>query len=719
MDPNESPNSGLIGGGDRPRWVSPRRNSIPRKPIGIARFVEPDDMGGQTQRGHSNRYHSQWQQLPGDDSYQTDSIDYSQSKTPAMFFQREHVDHEMPGRRRHISLVCAFLVLPLLAITAALLIIIYKSLLEHDAQQCSGLIVDYGASQLTSLSTWISTIAAFLAPALMALLSYPIARVMTQYSSRGSDSLPSPYQTGLLIDLFGGSPLSLWTTLTYIVSKKRAKASALVIFAFAALFFALLLSILAQLADFWLHRATSSILHTSTEALDSALYGRKLSDFCENYYETGEDSRWECLETVRAPGDNVVIPCSVVCGNALFYPTGFAQGYFLTNSMSTNNSLVTSGPSQQNGSGLLNQTVVLLPANVDDNTTWTANSVGVSTQCDFAASKCSLSSVGSWSQFTCDGGLLPIGFNSSGEIYFNNTADYNDNDYWLSTLLKDQSDPSSQPGQLDNPWTFALAMNIEVYMRNRISAATGDGVRSDNNLFTILQCTSTTHNVEYTAEPQRANITSNNTSSTSGSSSSRSITINKLTQADQRVHRTIQEQILFASQNSAIYLQNAMIGAVFASTDGNETLRRFEEEFSRIALSFAASSFEGDDTISRQKIEDKVVSCVETAPLWSLVGLVCLYTVLAVVLTLVAWVASGDGNVRSAKAQLSVVGVVAEAFEGRKRGGVRKVEDLFDELHPAADGVQEGTERRTKRLGFRGAEGGMVYCVVDGEGGVR
>ena len=114
-------------------------------------------------------------------------------------------------------------------------------------------------------------------------------------------------------------------------------------------------------------------------------------------------------------------------------------------------------------------------------------------------------------------------------------------------------------------------------------------------------------------------------------------------------------------------------------------LPKFEEEYGRLALSFAAASFEDTPTAQRHIVEQQVVSCVQRAPLWSLVGLVCVHVVLAVVLTIVAIVASSSNNVRRAQAQLSVAGLAAKAFDEKgipqhdHHQSVTSMQDLFEE----------------------------------------
>jgi hypothetical protein len=239
-------------------------------------------------------------------------------KFSAMFRRQRKPSWVMTGRLRHITLVCAFLVLPLCGVTIALLSVLYQNLQApshlESSQPCSGLIVNYGASQLTSVSTWISTIASLLAPAFMALLAYPVVKTMTRRleTNHSTKKMPSPYQTGLLVELLGGNLVALWSSLSYMISRKRARLSPLLYFSYAALVCAILFGIFTQLADFWLHRATHSIIYTVSRPISAAGYGRRLSDSCQNYYDTDAALQAACTG-VRLNMNELYPPCSVVC----------------------------------------------------------------------------------------------------------------------------------------------------------------------------------------------------------------------------------------------------------------------------------------------------------------------------------------------------------------------------------------------------------------------
>jgi hypothetical protein len=90
---------------------------------------------------------------------------------------------QMNGRMLEISLACAATMLPMGALIAALLLLVYQNLLPGTDQSQSfaepyeaGVYVDYSATRLAFMSSWISTLGAYLSILLMTLSSFSVAR---------------------------------------------------------------------------------------------------------------------------------------------------------------------------------------------------------------------------------------------------------------------------------------------------------------------------------------------------------------------------------------------------------------------------------------------------------------------------------------------------------------------------------------------------------------
>lgn len=104
--------------------------------------------------------------------------------------------------------------------------------------------------------------------------------------------------------------------------------------------------------------------------------------------------------------------------------------------------------------------------------------------------------------------------------------------------------------------------------------------------------------------------------------------------------------------------------------------------------------------LAAQERSSLLVARVPAAPLFTLVAANLLFVTLGVILTLIA-LSTSSGEVRDVQARLSIVGLVADRFEGMKaRRGVESIDELFEER----DG-----QRSTQVAIDRVAGGGYAY----------
>lgn len=140
--------------------------------------------------------------------------------------------------------------IPLLALSAVLLALVFKHQVNSDpplfdigtdqtipfidnkgtsdfAADGNAYYVNYDATRLITVASWSSTVAPLLPGFVLALLSFPIAKQMLDGSTaqRRSQSLTTPYQTSLLLALYGGSIGSLWPTAKYFFWPSREHLS--------------------------------------------------------------------------------------------------------------------------------------------------------------------------------------------------------------------------------------------------------------------------------------------------------------------------------------------------------------------------------------------------------------------------------------------------------------------------------------------------------------
>lgn len=127
----------------------------------------------------------------------------------------------------------AVIVIPAVLLTAVLLGLIthnqvqqtYSALLgvpNPQATDSTALFVDFSATRLLTVASWISTVSSLLPSFAMTLLSYPVARSILDASrNRSRAKLPTPYQLSMLLGVLNGSVRSLWSWVEYRRWKRR------------------------------------------------------------------------------------------------------------------------------------------------------------------------------------------------------------------------------------------------------------------------------------------------------------------------------------------------------------------------------------------------------------------------------------------------------------------------------------------------------------------
>lgn len=143
---------------------------------------------------------------------------------------------QIEGALRDIlwALVCVSL--PMLVLTATFIGLVYtykistnpgppdQSLSSSSSTDPNAYYVNYSATRLITVSSWTSTVTSFTASFVMALVSYPIAKsYLSRSNAASTESLPTPYQLRLILDLVGGGFGSLWTWIQYCFWRHRSR----------------------------------------------------------------------------------------------------------------------------------------------------------------------------------------------------------------------------------------------------------------------------------------------------------------------------------------------------------------------------------------------------------------------------------------------------------------------------------------------------------------
>ena len=141
-----------------------------------------------------------------------------------------------------IVLACLIICIPMLVLSAGLLGIIYayrviqteSDLLFSESSNGididpSAYLVNYSATRLITIASWTSSVAPLLPGFVMTLLSFPAARRLLRTSQAGQEqSLPTPYQLGLYLQLLTGGVGSLWQWIRYRALSKRERQASVV-----------------------------------------------------------------------------------------------------------------------------------------------------------------------------------------------------------------------------------------------------------------------------------------------------------------------------------------------------------------------------------------------------------------------------------------------------------------------------------------------------------
>jgi len=150
---------------------------------------------------------------------------------------------------RIVKFLAAFLTtVPFLLVVGVLLHLIFANRVERrtstspnlrlpsDTDDADAYLVNFSATQLTTLASWASNIATLVPGFLMTLYSHHLASMMRRQSQNSENgTLPTPYQLGLLLEALDAKLTSLWDGLMYLSWKRRERMNAVVRLAYTLL----------------------------------------------------------------------------------------------------------------------------------------------------------------------------------------------------------------------------------------------------------------------------------------------------------------------------------------------------------------------------------------------------------------------------------------------------------------------------------------------------
>ncbi|KAK0127663.1 hypothetical protein ONS96_007184 [Cadophora gregata f. sp. sojae] len=556
----------------------------------------------------------------------------------------------MRGRTGDILFAFSLMTIPMSIFSALLLgLIFYFKVTPNDSaspdfrlgqpSQDSVIYVDISATTLTTVASWSSTIAPILVGCAITLISYPVAKQILRAGQSGkTDRLPTPFQLSLMLKMItSGSPRALWNWWQYIWGwrgKKESQGRPMRLMT-SVLILALFLSILVFAADTWFHFTTKTINLTQFYPVTSALNTSVgLIPTCIDVNET---------TSLGCTADRAAANWFLMNGlDALSVMTNISTTMRI-NTLSSANDIFTY--------------VGNPPKSALNPVDYMSHTWGITTKCAPVTTQCVDPEriAGSHFPYKCPFAMEGIMNTDS------NTASINQYkmNYFTNSTGESNSTLSTN---LANPYYFATIAAVNQNFGHGPAFTAGDPeVLSTVHGADIigLFCNTTVYDVEYT-------------------SINGTVTRFNATPANSTLTNIIQGSQQYTKVGDPSLIQGASTGALL-STSAQGIADYFALTYSQIALGVATAAFTPQPAIQAQRRENMLVAKVPIAPLACLLIANLSLALLGIILVVIAAIAA-KGETREVQARLSVVGLVAAHFEGRRaERGVEKVEDLFEE----------------------------------------
>jgi hypothetical protein len=318
---------------------------------------------------------------------------------------------------------------------------------------------------------------------------------------------------------------------------------------------------------------------------------------------------------------------------------------------------------------------------------YTASTFGMETQCNAVSTQCNLKAQsGASTPFFCSDAFQGDVEVMDEEAVYPDCSPNCYPNWYLTYFTNSQRNVNETSYGLlkggGNPFYFGLATLVNKAI-DRVPLNSSEIVGPiHGGMAYVLECNSTVYDVEY--DSINGTITRFDTSKSNDSVAN------------------IFKGALGATTVGTDYLKQSASIAVF-SESMQELCHKFAMSFNRASLSVGASTLQPNDAIVAQERSTKLVTRIPKAPLYTLVLANMLFVAVGIALAVLA-ITRSDGEVREIQARLSIEGLVAGMFEGRRaKERVDSIDDLFEEKHG---------QESTRVVIHNSAQGGYEYQML-------
>ena len=525
--------------------------------------------------------------------------------------------------------------------------------------------VNFSATSLTTVGSWISSVAPHITSSVMVLFSFHVASgLRKQLRTRDTSQLPTPYQLTLLLELFAASISSRWRWLKYYFWRHRNRDNSALRLAAVFLAISTCLSYVTWGLDTWFHVATTTIQFPQITPVEvpTHSFGRVLSDECVEFFKN-----WDPFHGATQ-ANTCIVEISGSANNGLSDPT---EAIATINNISAQNQISTISFGN-------NSYTYLGPTNPPIDLDFRASTVALHTDCEPVGKKCNLTDRGLSQPFNCSPSFSGDIANFSKPYY--ELAFFNDSS--LSTPLTQFSSGTTPSLPSANPFYIGFAVYVIGYSHLNDSQVTHPVYGGDA---LVLQCETTVYNFTY--------------SLVNGS-----VIFVNASLASLNVSALMIEPLIEIPNYGVPNLQLGVQLADLANTS-QEFADTFAGMFEQVSLGMSVAAYVNYTNLEEQVRSSILVARVPKAPLFTLIAFNFLFVIFGLVAFTLA-LKSQPRLARDVQARLSVIGLVANQFEGERAGTrVSKMEDLFGEY--------VGVEQKSRVGLVRTDQNGWEYRLVE------